>query len=76
MTKAFLHGHTKNIRTVQLESVQFTKTFFSDASPTYKIKGLCMVCDVHVKPTHECSKGLGQDQCISTHSTVFTSTRS
>ncbi|KAF9503910.1 hypothetical protein BS47DRAFT_1374440 [Hydnum rufescens UP504] len=62
MTKAFLHGHTETIRTVQPESVQFTKTFFSEASPTYKIKGLRTVCDAHVKPTRECGKGLGQDQ--------------
>ncbi|KAF9503668.1 hypothetical protein BS47DRAFT_1402183 [Hydnum rufescens UP504] len=65
MTKAFLHGHTETIRTVQPESVQFTKTFFSEASPTYKIKGLRTVCDAHVKPTRECGKGLAQDRCAS-----------
>ncbi|KAF9518299.1 hypothetical protein BS47DRAFT_1371113 [Hydnum rufescens UP504] len=62
MTKAFLHGRTEAIRTVQPESVQFTKTFFSDASPADKIKGLRTACDAHVKLTRECGKGLGQDR--------------
>ncbi|KAF8332392.1 acyltransferase ChoActase/COT/CPT [Cantharellus anzutake] len=62
MTKAFLHGRTEAIRTVQPESVKFTKTFFSDASPDEKINALREACENHVRLTKECSKGLGQDR--------------
>ncbi|EIW74513.1 carnitine acetyl transferase [Coniophora puteana RWD-64-598 SS2] len=70
MTKAFLHGRTEAIRTVQPESVDFTKTFFSEASAAQKVSALHKACERHVKLTKECSQGLGQDrhlyalQCI------------
>ncbi|KAJ3538925.1 hypothetical protein NMY22_g4960 [Coprinellus aureogranulatus] len=62
MTKAFLHGRTEAIRSVQPESVEFTKTFWSEASPTQKVAALRKACERHVKLTKECSQGLGQDR--------------
>lgn len=62
MTKAFLHGRTEAIRTVQSESIHFVKTFFSEASPQEKIDTLRRACERHVQLTKECSKGLGQDR--------------
>ncbi|KAH7925138.1 carnitine acetyl transferase [Leucogyrophana mollusca] len=62
MTKAFLHGRTEAIRTVQPESVEFTKVFFSEASPAQKISALRKACERHVKLTKKCSQGLGQDR--------------
>ncbi|KAH7907585.1 carnitine acetyl transferase [Hygrophoropsis aurantiaca] len=62
MTKAFLHGRTEAIRTVQPESVEFTKTFFSEAPSSQKISTLRKACERHVKLTKECSQGLGQDR--------------
>ncbi|KAI0253487.1 acyltransferase ChoActase/COT/CPT [Lactifluus subvellereus] len=62
MTKAFLHGRTEAIRTVQLESIHFVKTFFSEALPREKINALRSACERHVQLTKDCSKGLGQDR--------------
>ncbi|PPR07072.1 hypothetical protein CVT24_010973 [Panaeolus cyanescens] len=62
MTKAFLHGRTEAIRTVQPESVNFTKVFYSDATASQKIAALKNACDRHVKLTRECSQGMGQDR--------------
>ncbi|KAF8650062.1 hypothetical protein AX16_005426 [Volvariella volvacea WC 439] len=62
MTKAFLHGRTEAIRSIQPESVAFTKTFYSDSSPAEKVSALRKACERHVKLTKECSQGLGQDR--------------
>lgn len=62
MTKAFLHGRTEAIRTVQPESVHFVKTFFSEVSLDDKAKTLRKACQRHVELTKECSMGLGQDR--------------
>ncbi|KAH8824225.1 acyltransferase ChoActase/COT/CPT [Flagelloscypha sp. PMI_526] len=62
MTKAFLHGRTEAIRSLQPDSVHFTKTFFSDATPQEKVSALRKACERHVKLTKECSQGLGQDR--------------
>ncbi|KAI0784638.1 acyltransferase ChoActase/COT/CPT [Abortiporus biennis] len=62
MTKAFLHGRTEAIRTVQPQSVDFVKTFFSEASPQVKVQSLRKACQGHVKLTRDCSQGLGQDR--------------
>ncbi|KAK1225439.1 carnitine O-acetyltransferase yat1 [Marasmius sp. AFHP31] len=62
MTKSFLHGRTESIRSVQPESVHFTKTFYSDASVADKVGALRKACERHVKLTKECSQGLGQDR--------------
>ncbi|KAJ7490953.1 acyltransferase ChoActase/COT/CPT [Mycena latifolia] len=62
MTKAFLHGRTEAIRSIQPQSVEFTKMFYSDASPSEKIAALRKACERHVALTKECSKGLGQDR--------------
>ncbi|KAI0069564.1 CoA-dependent acyltransferase [Panus rudis PR-1116 ss-1] len=62
MTKAFLHGRTEAIRTVQPHSVEFVKTFFSEATPAHKVAALRKACEGHVKLTKECSQGLGQDR--------------
>lgn len=62
MTKAFLHGRTEAIRTVQPHSVDFVKTFCSQAPPAEKIAALRKACKGHTELTRECSKGLGQDR--------------
>ncbi|KAG8876810.1 hypothetical protein FRB98_007023 [Tulasnella sp. 332] len=62
MTKAFGHGRTEAIRTVQPESVAFVKTFYSDATTQQKINTLRKACEAHSHITKECSKGLGQDR--------------
>ncbi|KAK2460704.1 hypothetical protein APHAL10511_007174 [Amanita phalloides] len=62
MTKAFLHGRTEAIRSVQRDSVEFTKVFYSEATPQQKIAALRKACGNHVKLTKECSQGLGQDR--------------
>ncbi|KAJ3734874.1 carnitine acetyl transferase [Lentinula guzmanii] len=62
MTKAFLHGRTEAIRSVQPESIEFTKTFYSEAPASEKAAALRKACERHVKLTKECSQGLGQDR--------------
>ncbi|KZT65330.1 acyltransferase ChoActase/COT/CPT [Daedalea quercina L-15889] len=62
MTKHFLHGRTEAIRTVQPQTVNFVKTFFSEAPLSQKIAALRNACQGHVKLTKECSQGLGQDR--------------
>ncbi|WVQ83878.1 hypothetical protein IAT38_006022 [Cryptococcus sp. DSM 104549] len=63
MTKAFLHGRTEAIRTVQPESVKFVKTFCSETATTQeKINALRKACKRHGQLTKECSQGQGQDR--------------
>ncbi|KAI0798637.1 acyltransferase ChoActase/COT/CPT [Irpex lacteus] len=62
MTKSFLHGRTEAIRTVQPQSVDFVKTFFSEATPQTKVNALRKACQNHTKLTKECSQGFGQDR--------------
>ncbi|KAF8801872.1 acyltransferase ChoActase/COT/CPT [Phlegmacium glaucopus] len=62
MTKAYLHGRTEAIRSVQPASVYFTNTFYSEASPAQKVLALRKACETHVKLTRDCSQGLGQDR--------------
>ncbi|CAE7114775.1 unnamed protein product [Rhizoctonia solani] len=62
MTKAFLHGRTEAIRTVQPTSVNFTRTYFSESPAKEKIQALRNACVAHAKLTKECSQGLGQDR--------------
>ncbi|GAW03660.1 carnitine acetyl transferase [Lentinula edodes] len=62
MTKAFLHGRTEAIRSVQSESIEFTKIFYSEAPASAKVAALRKACERHVKLTKECSQGLGQDR--------------
>jgi len=62
MTKSFLHGRTEAIRSVQKESVDFTKTFFSEATAADKVAKLRKACARHTELTKECSQGLGQDR--------------
>ncbi|KAJ7574062.1 acyltransferase ChoActase/COT/CPT [Mycena floridula] len=62
MTKAFLHGRTEAIRSIQPESVEFTKTFYSEASASQKVAALRKACERHVKLSKECGQGLGQDR--------------
>ncbi|KAF8421756.1 hypothetical protein L210DRAFT_3510144, partial [Boletus edulis BED1] len=61
MTKAFLHGRTEAIRTVQPESVEFTKMFLSEAYNQERILALRRACERHVALMKECSQGLRQD---------------
>ncbi|RXK42108.1 carnitine O-acetyltransferase [Tremella mesenterica] len=63
MTKAFLHGRTEAIRTVQPESVKFVKTFCNEGPTAQeKISALRTACKRHVQLTKECSAGQGQDR--------------
>ncbi|KAH9932526.1 acyltransferase ChoActase/COT/CPT [Fomitopsis serialis] len=62
MTKHFLHGRTEAIRTVQPHTVNFVKTFFSEAPLAQKITALRNACQGHVKLTRDCSQGQGQDR--------------
>lgn len=62
MTKAFLHGRTEAIRSVQPESVNFTKTFYSECTPEEKVNALRKACERHVRLTKECAQGFGQDR--------------
>ncbi|KAF9481337.1 acyltransferase ChoActase/COT/CPT [Pholiota conissans] len=62
MTKSLLHGRTEAIRSTQNESVNFTKTFYSEATPSQKVHALRKACERHSKLTKECSQGLGQDR--------------
>ncbi|CCL98183.1 uncharacterized protein FIBRA_00177 [Fibroporia radiculosa] len=62
MTKHFFHGRTEAIRTAQPHSVDFVKTFFSEAPLSQKISALRTACQGHVKLTKECGQGLGQDR--------------
>ncbi|KDQ50285.1 hypothetical protein JAAARDRAFT_42285 [Jaapia argillacea MUCL 33604] len=64
MTKQFLHGRTESIRTVQPQSVQFVKTYFSDCPPADKVAALRKACERHSKLSKECSQGLGQDRIL------------
>ena len=66
MTKSFLHGRTEAIRTVQPHTVEFVKTFFSEASNQQKVSMLRKACQGHAELTKECSKGFGQDRCVIT----------
>jgi carnitine O-acetyltransferase len=42
MTKAFLHGRTEAIRTVQPESVAFVKVRGTHAGQTYLVRLTCL----------------------------------
>jgi carnitine O-acetyltransferase len=64
MTKAFYHGRTEAIRTVQPESVAFVKVFASDASAREKINALHQACQAHVELTKQCAAGMGQDRVL------------
>ncbi|KDN53214.1 hypothetical protein K437DRAFT_253229 [Tilletiaria anomala UBC 951] len=63
MTKAFLHGRTEAIRTVQPVSVDFCKAFVSDkAEVQEKINALRKACDAHAKLSKACASGQGHDR--------------
>jgi carnitine O-acetyltransferase len=64
MTKAFYHGRTEAIRTVQPESVAFVKLFASDAPAREKVNALRKACQAHVELTRNCAAGLGQDRVL------------
>ncbi|KAG1752000.1 carnitine acetyl transferase [Suillus occidentalis] len=53
----------KAIRTVQPESVDFTKTSFSECLPHDEIRRLHKASERRVRLTKECSQGFGQDRC-------------
>lgn len=63
MTKAFLHGRTEAIRTVQPASQEFVKAYTSKtASTTEKLQALRKACDAHTKLSRACAGGLGFDR--------------
>jgi carnitine O-acetyltransferase len=63
MTKAFLHGRTEAIRTVQPASYDFVKTFTSKKAKTAeKIEKLRKACEAHTKLSRACAGGKGFDR--------------
>ena len=60
MVKAFLHGRTEAIRTVQPAMADFVRLFCSDATPRKKIDALRKAVKGHTELTKNCSAGLGQ----------------
>lgn len=63
MTKAFLHGRTEAIRTVQPHSAKFVETFIdTDAKVEDKIDALRKACDGHSKLSRACASGQGHDR--------------
>ncbi|KAF8967360.1 Choline/Carnitine o-acyltransferase-domain-containing protein [Flammula alnicola] len=58
MTKAFLHGRTEAVRSIQPEIVNFTKK----SERKKLIVVMRKACEKHVKLTRDCSQGLGQDR--------------
>lgn len=62
MTKAFLHGRTEAIRTVQPWTVNFTKVLRSNAKPEEKLDALRKACEGHSKLSRACAGGQGHDR--------------
>lgn len=63
MTKAFLHGRTEAIRTVQPASFAFVKTFADPQSTSQqKIEKLRKACEAHTKLSKACATGRGFDR--------------
>ncbi|PWY98473.1 acyltransferase ChoActase/COT/CPT [Testicularia cyperi] len=63
MTKAFLHGRTEAIRTVQPHSAKFVETYISpDAKVEAKLDALRKACDGHSKLSRACAGGQGHDR--------------
>ncbi|SAM81102.1 related to carnitine acetyl transferase FacC [Ustilago bromivora] len=63
MTKAFLHGRTEAIRTVQPHSAEFVETYISsDAKVEAKLDALREACDGHSKLSKACASGKGHDR--------------
>ena len=63
MTKAFLHGRTEAIRTVQPHSAKFVETYVSpDAKSEAKIDALRKACEGHAKLSKACASGQGHDR--------------
>ncbi|TFK32618.1 hypothetical protein BDQ12DRAFT_692331 [Crucibulum laeve] len=59
MATAFLHGRTEAIRSIQPESVDFTKTFYSEATPSQKVAALKKACERHIRQAGEVQPGFG-----------------
>lgn len=63
MTKAFLHGRTEAIRTVQPHSAKFVETYISpEAKVEAKLDALRKACDGHSKLSRTCAGGKGHDR--------------
>lgn len=63
MTKAFLHGRTEAIRTVQPHSAKFVETYVSrEAKTEDKLNALRKACDGHSKLSRACAGGKGHDR--------------
>ncbi|SPO22045.1 related to carnitine acetyl transferase FacC [Ustilago trichophora] len=63
MTKAFLHGRTEAIRTVQPHSAKFVETYISpDAKVDAKLDALRKACEGHAKLSKACASGKGHDR--------------
>lgn len=62
MTKAFFHGRTEAIRSVSVESSDFTRTFWGENPAAQKVEKLRKACERHTAITRDCSKASGQDR--------------
>ncbi len=63
MTKAYLHGRTEAIRTVQPASMAFCQTFVSEGvEVAKKVEALRKACDSHSKLSRACAQGQGHDR--------------
>ncbi|SNX83019.1 related to carnitine acetyl transferase FacC [Melanopsichium pennsylvanicum] len=63
MTKAFLHGRTEAIRTVQPHSAKFVETYISPESDIdEKLNALRKACEGHAKLSKACASGQGHDR--------------
>lgn len=65
MTKAFLHGRTEAIRTVQPASLAFVEAYTSTDSKITnadRIEKLRKACESHVKLSRSCASGNGFDR--------------
>lgn len=63
MTKAFLHGRTEAIRTVQPACLDFVKAFANpEMTSQDKIEKLRKACEAHTKLSKACASGHGFDR--------------
>ncbi|EPQ29033.1 uncharacterized protein PFL1_03323 [Pseudozyma flocculosa PF-1] len=72
MTKAFLHGRTEAIRTVQPHSLDFVESYVSsDTKIEDKLAALKRACDGHSKLSRACATGNGHDRHLYALLAVF-----
>ncbi|KAN0060394.1 carnitine O-acetyltransferase yat1 [Thecaphora frezii] len=71
MTKAFLHGRTEAIRTVQPHSLEFVESYISNDKVDKKLSALRKACEGHSKLSKACATGNGHDRHLYAMLAVF-----